>query len=84
MQELLIPGKTCLVFDRETHDGLTEQDVRECTKEVKEHLDTLAHPAINKQIGMAGRRKLKELMWNPEKTSDMESLKVFMEKHFGQ
>lgn len=41
MEELLIPGETCLVFDRETHEGLTKKDVEECLAEVGGHLREL-------------------------------------------
>lgn len=63
MYDLLIPGETCLVFDRETHDALDEQDVRECTQDISGNLKQLMDPTFNRQIGMAGRERLQELMW---------------------
>lgn len=80
MQELLVPGETCLVFDRETHDGLTAQDVTECTAEVKEHLERLKDRAENARIGLAGRARLLEVMWDERK--DSPSLAEFLTRNF--
>lgn len=63
MQELLIPGKTCLVFDRETHEGLTPDDIVECTRVVDLALTALRDPEYNRQIGEAGREQLQKVMW---------------------
>lgn len=80
MQELLVPGETCLVFDRETHDGLTDDDVRECTREVGEHLERLRDPAENRRIGENGRNRLREVMWRVDR--DGPGLVEFMERNF--
>lgn len=82
MGELLVPGETCLVFDRETHDGLTEEDVRTCTEEVSKHLDVLRDPETNRRIGMAGHERLKNIMWSEQKHSDVASLREFMQRNF--
>lgn len=82
MQELLIPDETCHVFDRETHEGLTAEDVRSCTEEVAHHLEALKDPGENKRIGEAGRKRLLELMWSPNRSSDVASLRAFMDWHF--
>src|SRR6185295_9449260 len=76
MQELLIPDVTCLVFDRETHEGLTPLDVTNCTMEVSKHLQKLRDPAYNKQIGEAGRVQLHKLMWG-----DIGGFDKFMRRH---
>ena len=81
MQELFIPGETCLVFDRETHDGLSDQDVTDCKAEIAKHLEALKDSEYNLQIGLAGHYRLKELMWSEEK--DGKSLRTFMTRHFG-
>lgn len=83
MQQLLIPGETCLVFDRETHEGLTTKDVEDCTNEVRGHLESLRDPIHNKQMGEAGREKLKQVMWSVDKKDDVESLRTFMNRWFG-
>jgi hypothetical protein len=67
MQDLLVPGETCLVFDRETHEGLTEQDVGVCTAEVRQYLNHLSDPTFNREIGLAGRERLLEVMWRPDR-----------------
>lgn len=82
MQDMFEPGVTCLVFDRETHNGLTDADVSECTREVKEHLERLADPVENKRIGDAGRKRLRELMWSADNAADVASLRAFMERNF--
>lgn len=72
MQELLEPGKTCLVFDRPTHDGITAEEIIECRNEVAEYLKSnIEH------IGAAGRKRLLELMW-----TDREGLRGFLNTHF--
>jgi hypothetical protein len=82
MQDLFIPNETCLVFDRETHDGLTLEDVVNCTAEVKGHLERLCDPVENRRIGMNGHKRLKELMWSVNREEDVASLKAFMERNF--
>lgn len=83
MQDLLIPGKTCLVFDRETHDGLTEEDARQCTAEVAAHLALLrSDPDENRRIGMNGYQRLREVMWSAEKKENVESLQEFFGRNF--
>jgi hypothetical protein len=82
MESLLIPDETCLVFDRETHDGLTPKDVEDCAREVAGHLERLRDPAENRRIGMNGRDRLKEVMWSPNKEEDVASLREFMRRHF--
>lgn len=82
MQELLIPGETCLVFDRETHDGLTPDDVANCTAEVKSHLEFLRDPNMNRHIGEAGRQRLREVMWSEGCRDDVEGLQAFLENQY--
>lgn len=83
MESLLIPNETCLVFDRETHDALSPDDVQRCTAEVASHLERLSDPRENERIGMAGRERLREVMWSSERAEDVESLRAFMERHYG-
>lgn len=80
MQDLFVPGETCLVFDRETHDGLSEEDIVNCTREVHEALNQLQDPAENRRIGMAGHDRLKELMWDAKR--DGQSLNEFMQRNY--
>ena len=81
MQELFDPGVTFLTFDRETHDGLTEDDVASCSKEICEALEKLADPEFNRQIGTAGRERLQSLMWG-RVIEDVNSLNQFMKRVF--
>lgn len=81
MQELLIPGETCLAFDRETHDGLSSEDVVNCCNEIDGHFQRLGDYGYNRMIGEAGRKKLREIMWNEQR--DGRSFERFMNRHFG-
>lgn len=82
MQDLLIPEETCLVFDRKTHEGLSDQDVNECELAIGTALNRLKDPILNKRIGMAGRAKLQEVMWSDEREGDVASLDIFMKGMF--
>jgi hypothetical protein len=83
MQDLLVPNETCLTFDnRETHDGLTPEQVEKDIADIRWYLETLADPVLNHKIGQAGRRRLREIMWSPERKEDVNSLQEFMERHF--
>lgn len=80
MEDLLIPGETCLVFDRETHDALSDEDVVNCCAEVRQHLVTLQDPRFNRRIGEAGRKRLAEVQWSEER--DGAGFKAWMERMF--
>jgi hypothetical protein len=80
MGDLLIPGETCLVFDRETHDGLTPADVAECTRELAGHLERLRDRAENLRIGLAGRERLKAVQWDIDR--DGPGLREWMARMF--
>jgi len=81
MEGLLVPGETCLVFDRETHEGLTPEDVTSCTAEVAGHLAKLKNQDYNRQIGLAGYNRLREVMWREDRDAD--GLRKFMRRNFG-
>jgi len=80
MQELLVPGVTCLAFDRETHAGFTPEDITECAREVREALGFLSFEEYNRKVGDAGRAKLLEVMWRPDR--DAASLGEFIATNF--
>jgi hypothetical protein len=82
MQELLIPGKTCLVFDRIGHQELTDADVTSCIGEVQDHLMKLQDPECNQLIGRAGYDRLKEVMWSEDNPHDVEVFSSFMRRVF--
>lgn len=81
MESLFIPGETCLVFDQPTHDSLTVETTEKCYEEIRYALWELDSTAKNIKIGMAGRDRLWEIMWNAKR--DGASFKEFMTKHFG-
>lgn len=80
MESLLEPGVTCLTFDREGHQGLTDEDVHACIEEVYDHLEALKEPAYNRKIGEAGKERLKLVMWNANRDGD--SLREFIAGNF--
>lgn len=84
MEELYEPGVTCLAFDRETHDSLSDEDVFQCKEQIRSHLDTLCNPRTNRDLGMAGMERLKSLMWGEgaNRERDVASLREFMERNF--
>ena len=83
MEELLIPNETCLVFDRETHDPLSDEDVESCRSEITRHLEFLRNADRNRKIGDAGRERLREIAWSPKRESDVSSLASFLQRAFG-
>lgn len=79
MQELF-DTDTCLMFDRETHDPLTEWDVRDCVGDVYRHLKDLQDPVRNAAYGLMARGRLQHLMWNEKR--DRQSLDDFLTRNF--
>jgi len=80
MEQLLIPGETCLAFDRIGHQGITDEDVVNCVKEVGDAIRFLSLPDYNKQIGQAGQAKLKSLLWPGD--NGVQSFREYMTRHF--
>ncbi len=80
MEDLLIEGETCLCFDRPTHEGLTQEDVANCHREIEVGMKQLQKEEENERIGENGRRQLQKVMWDPIK--DSASLLEWMERNF--
>lgn len=74
MHDLFVDGETCLVYDRvepaRVHHGHTPEEIVTGTAEVAVHLERLRDPAENARIGLAGRERLRELMWSEERDGD--------------
>lgn len=83
MEDLLIPGETCFVFDRPAHDPICDEEVAEVRKELGDALKALSSSQENRRVGENGRKKLGELMWSKDKPEDVQSLKDFMTRNFG-
>ena len=70
--DLLRHGETCLEFGVHcTHEfgrGDTQQD--KCYADIVDALETLSDPVENCRIGQAGRKRLLEVMWSPERDGD--------------
>lgn len=82
MGDLFKPGVNCLVFDRETHDALSDEEVRICAREIGDHLRQLGDKAENKRIGEAGRESLRKIMWSRDRPEDVSSLQAFFLRNF--
>jgi len=82
MEDLLIPGETCYVFDRPTHDPICAEELAEIRVELRAALKALSSSQENRRVGENGRRKLRELMWSKDKAEDVESLKSFFARNF--
>lgn len=82
MEDLLIPGETCLVFDVANHDPLSPEVVAECRREIGAGLKALSDHQENARVGENGRRKLRELMWSKDKAEDIGSLRKFFSANF--
>lgn len=83
MEELLVPGETCYVFDRPTHDPICPEEVAEVRKELGDALKALSSPQENRRVGENGREKLKSLMWSKGNPEDVASLASFLSRNFG-
>lgn len=82
MEELLIPGETCYVFDRPTHDPICAEELAEIRADLGAALKALSSSQENRRVGENGRRQLKELMWSKDKPEDVESLRNFFACNF--
>jgi len=92
MQDLLIPGETCLTFDNDDDPRPNEGRKRfeepcplnpqKCVEEVKAHLASLANPEYNRKIGMAGYHRLKKVMWSENSPQDIKTLADFLKRNF--
>lgn len=71
LHKLFSHGATCITFDRPT-----------AVEEVKSALHVLADPDYNTKLGLAGKNRLLEIMWNKDKPADLQSFKGFMEHYF--
>ncbi len=83
MEDLLIPGETCYVFDRPTHDPICPEEVAEIRAELGAALKALSSPQENRRIGENGRKKLAELAWSKDRPEDVASLREFFARNFG-
>ena len=77
-ENLLIPGETCYSFGIPPSEPLGRGNVAyaACYTDIAQSLGKLQDPEINKRIGLAGKEKLLESMWNPERGG--ESFRQFM------
>lgn len=82
MQDLLIPNRTCLTFDLETHAHMDDAAADVCALEIEEHLERLSDHTENRRIGNAGRERLEEVMWSAKRDTDVSSLLDFFQRNF--
>ncbi len=82
MESLFLPGETCQVFDRETHEPLSDEDVNQCMYDIGNCIKNLSDRQYNNYIGLSGRARLKEVCWSSSNPSDVSSLNEFMRRNF--
>ncbi len=82
MQELLIPGKTCLTFDHVQGRDMIGDEFDVAAEEIKGHLERLRDPKESRRIGEAGRNRLNVLQWCDRSEHDKESLRSFLKKNY--
>lgn len=80
--DLLRHNETCLEFGvpATMEYGRGDPDLPKCLEDIQAALDQLKNPAENRRIGEAGRKRLNELMWRPDRDGD--SFKTFMQRNF--
>ena len=79
---LLQDGETCYEFGvpASLEYGRGDMMYPKCLHDISEALEKLREPQENRRIGEAGRKRLNELMWRPDRDGD--SFKGFMRRHF--
>ncbi len=84
MQDLLIPGQTCLVFDRESHDSLDDDKaaIEQCLQEIVYNLGRLNNQHVANALTNSARERLKSIMWSSSRESDVSSFREFMRANF--
>lgn len=81
MQSLYVSGETCLTFDdRDSHDELTDDQAAQDVEAIAGHLNNLHNVSFNREIGLAGRERLRRVAWNADK--DGPSLRAWLGRHF--
>lgn len=86
MNDLFVHDKTCFVFDEHEPDKVhhchTPEEIEKNCQQVKEYLERLRDPSENTRIGVAGHRRLKELMWSSENQENVSTLTAFFQRNF--
>lgn len=80
--DLLIDGETCLEFGvpASLEHGRGDMNYPKCLMDIADALEVLKDPKRNLEIGQAGRERLNELLWAPER--DGPEFLAFMRRHF--
>lgn len=80
---LLEHGETCLEFGvpASRRYGRGDMNYPQCLTDIAAALERLRDPAENRRIGEAGRKRLRDLLWTPER--DGAGFRAFMARHFG-
>jgi len=82
MEELLIPHITCLVFDRETHEALTPNDITSCTEDITHNIQSLTNTLTREEITNEAKNIFDQLQWSAKRESDVSSLRDFIGRNF--
>jgi len=80
--DLLEDGVTCLEFGipASMEYGRGPTNIPRCIGDVREAINMLKDPHLNREIGNAGKKRLNDLMWNGER--DGEEFIEFMDNWF--
>lgn len=80
--DLFEPGVTCLAFGPPGDEtGRGDMEFDRCVQEIRTYIDMLKDPEVNRRIGLAGRARLLEVMWDAR--HDGEEFRQHMERQFG-
>jgi hypothetical protein len=83
MGSLLQPGYSCLTFDRrESHAGLTPDQVTSDANDIWYYLNCLRDVTFNRRVGSAGYRRLNEVTWSYDDVSHVDSLHAWLVDNF--
>lgn len=81
--DLLVHGQTCLEYGvpASLEYGRGPMEYELCMDDIRQALEDLADPETNRRIGEAGRNRLNELIWRPDRDGD--GFRAFCERHWG-
>ena len=83
--DLFVEHQTCRCFDRPDGDCGSESWANDCAVEVIDHFNTLKlNPSAARRLASRMLVAIQDRMWDPYRTSDVDSLQRFMTKHFGK
>ena len=80
--DLYVHEETCLIAEDSLDPDLSKRALK-LTRQFVDLIDSLKDPVRNKKLGEAGRDRLLSLMWSPDRKSDVDSFRTFINNNFG-